>query len=110
VRGAVLYGMELASRQNQQIMVPCPRNIGIKMIDYYSRKTHDRKDTYTNELSNQVMVGDLLFVNEERMIEKELGGQFREGGDRCFVLPIYEYLDDDAPDRFRIAHEGTYIR
>jgi hypothetical protein len=79
VRGAVLYDMELASRQNPQIMVPCPRNIGIKMNDYYSRKTHDRKDTYTNELSNQVMVGgqlvwlfrkgDLLLVNGERMIE-----------------------------------------
>ena len=49
--------------------------------------------------------GDLLLTSEEREIEKELVGDFREAGSRCFNLPIYEYLDEDVPVRYKIAHE-----
>jgi hypothetical protein len=116
VQGAVLYGVEVASREHTKVMVPCPRNYGVQLTASFSKGTHDPRDKITHSLTNQVMAnkqltwlilkGDLLMAGDERIIDRPLVASFREGGSRVFNLPIYEYSGDKAPDRFKIAHEG----
>ncbi|KAH7078751.1 hypothetical protein BKA63DRAFT_591475 [Paraphoma chrysanthemicola] len=116
VRGAVLYGMELAKRESVQEMIPCPRNYGVKTSASFSRRLHDTRDIYTDPMTNDVMVseqlawlirkGDLMQVDDDcRIVEHELVGSFNQHGTRSFSVPIYEYLDDDVPDRFRLAKD-----
>ena len=45
-QGAVLYGMEIANRQNHTKMMPCPRSYGLIVNDIFSKRTHEAKDTY----------------------------------------------------------------
>jgi hypothetical protein len=116
VQGAVLYGIEVASREHKRVMVPCPRNYGVQLTASFSKGTHDPGNNATHALTNQVMAnkqlmwlilkGDLLMAGDERIVDRLLVASFREGGSRVFNLPIYEYLGDKAPDRFKIAHEG----
>lgn len=97
-------------------MVPCPRNYGVQLSDSFTKGVHDPRDRVTHALTNQAMAkqqltwlirkGDLLMAGDGRTVEKPLVASFREGGTRVFNLPIYEYLGDKTPDRFKIAHEG----
>lgn len=106
------------SYQNPSIMVPCPRSYGIKVNSPFSKKLHDGKGIYTDPLTGQVMAsqrlnwlvhkGDLLMANETREIETELVGVFRANDSRCFPVSVLEYLDDDVPNRYQTAHEGTF--
>ena len=54
-----------------------------------------------------VKKGDLILPNEGKTMEKEFMFTFQETGDRKLKLPIYEYEDDDLPERFQHAREGT---
>ncbi|KAH7073280.1 hypothetical protein FB567DRAFT_611506 [Paraphoma chrysanthemicola] len=117
VRGAVLYGMENASRESVPEIIPCPRNYGVKTSASFSRRLHDMRDIYTDPMTNEVMVGeqlawlirkgDLMQVDDCRVVEQELVGSFDQEGTRSFSVPIYEYLDDDVPDRFRLAKDDV---
>ena len=82
----------------------------------YSGSKHDRRDHYTDSLTNRVMArgqltwliqkGDLLLSDTRKETEKEVAFNFRERDNRVFTLPIYEYPHDDIPDRFENAQEG----
>jgi hypothetical protein len=116
VRGAVLYGMESLNRKNQTQCIPCPRNYGFVMNHTYSKRMHDARDIYTNPFTNQVMArsqfdwfvlkGDLLLTSETREIEKNITWNFNENARKICSLRIFEYLDDDLPDRFETSQEG----
>jgi len=109
--------MEIANRKHTKVMVPCPRNYGVQLSASFAKGVHDPRDMVTHALTNEVMAskqltwlirkGDLLMADEERVIERPLVGSFREGQSRVFNLPLYEYLGDKTPGRFKIAHEGT---
>jgi hypothetical protein len=114
-----MYGIGLEDRQDKQVMIPCPRNYGIQYSPPYSKRTHDRRDTFTHALTGHVMAaqqlvwlirkGDLLLANEDREIEQPLMGSFKAGESQIFELPIYEFLGDHAPERYKIAQEGMCL-
>ncbi|KAF2823206.1 actin-like ATPase domain-containing protein [Ophiobolus disseminans] len=115
VQGAVLYGMEITNRKHTKVMLPCPRNYGVQLNASFAKGVHDPRDQVTNPVTNHVMAskqltwlirkGDLLMAEEVRIIERSLVASFLETGDRVVRLPIYEYLGDDAPERYKTAHE-----
>lgn len=119
IRGAVLSGMEKTSRLDQMTVQMCARSFGISIASSFSRRMHDSRDVYTNPITGQVQAkgqimwlarkGDLLLPREPRTIEHTLHWNFLEGKARHVSLPIFQYPDDDLPDRYETAHEGTII-
>lgn len=84
----------------------------------YSVYKYDRRDRYTDSVTNNVMAqqqltwlirrGDLIHSGVRKETEKEFIFHFQETDDRKFSLPIYEYPhdDDDVPDRFETGQNG----
>jgi hypothetical protein len=120
VRGAVIYGIEKAHYKNVTLTSTCSRSYGIALGEEYSVYKDDRRDRYTDSLTNNAMAhkrltwlmrrGDLLLSGATGEIEKEFMFPFQQTDDRKFKLPIYEYLgdDDDVPDRFETGQNGVW--
>ena len=108
--------MEIANHKNHTPMIPCPRSYGFVMHHTYSKRMHDARDIYTNPFTNQIMArsqfvwfvlrGDLLLAKESREIEKTLTWNFQENAQKVCSIRLFEYLDDDLPDRYETAQEG----
>lgn len=115
-RGAVIYGVEKANHKKVTLMTTCPKSYGIVLNESYSGYKYDRRDRYTDSITNNVMAhkqltwlirrGDLLLSDAKRETEKEFIFPFQSTDDLNFKLPIYEYPDDDLPDRFETAQAG----
>jgi hypothetical protein len=85
----------------------------------YLGSKHDRRESHTDSATNRITAngqltwliqkGDILLPNTQREAEKEFAFNFRETDDRIFKLPIYEYPDDNMPDRLETAQEGMEI-
>jgi hypothetical protein len=116
VRGAALYGIEKLDHKTLTLMTTCPRSYGAMLHAGFSRPRHNVKDHLEDDLTSKpkakgqltwlIEKGDLLLSTEPKVSEREFGFNFQDQGTRNFSLPIYEYLDDDLPDRFEIAEEG----
>jgi hypothetical protein len=116
VRGGVIFGVEKSAHKNVTIMKACPRSYGIKLNSSYSGAKHDKRDHYTDVLTNNVMAkgqliwlirkGDLLLSDAPKETEKDIAFNFKETDKKSFQIPIYMYADDDIPDRFDNAKEG----
>lgn len=116
VRGAVIYGIEKANHKNVTMMTECPKSYGIVLNMGYSGYKYDSRDKYTDPVTNHVMArkqmswliqkGDLLLSDTKRETEKEFWFRFQQSDALKFKLPIYEYADDDQPDRFETGQEG----
>jgi hypothetical protein len=109
--------MEIPNRKNHIAMIPCPRSYGIAVGHTYSKRMHDARDVYTDPFTNRtmtnqidwlVMKGDLLLAKESREIEKNLSWNFDEKARRVCCIPLVEYLDDDLPERYTTAQEGSF--
>lgn len=117
VRGAVIHGIEKNQLANVVFVKTCPRSYGIILNEVFSGARSNREDLYTDSVAEDFMAdkpitwlikkGDLILPNEGKTMEKEFILRFQETRDRKFELPIYEYEDDDLPDRFQNAREGT---
>lgn len=117
VRGAVIYGIEKANHNNVIFMATCPTSYCIVLNEGSSRSKYDPRDRYTDSVTNNVMAhkqltwlirrGDLL-LSAKKETEKEFMFPFQKPNDLKFKLPIYEYPDDDLPDRFENAQEGMW--
>jgi hypothetical protein len=95
------------------------RSYGIALDEVNSVYKYDRRDWFTDEVTNTVMAqkqltwlirrGDLLLSDAKKETEKEFMFPFQETDDRKFKLPIYEYPgdDDDVPDRFETGQHGV---
>lgn len=98
----------------------CLRSYGIALNEANSVYKYDRRDWYTDSVTNNVMAqkqltwlirrGDLLVSDAEKKTEKEFMFPFQDTDDRKFRLPIYEYPDDDddVPDRFETGQSGVW--
>lgn len=119
VRGAVIFGIEKADHNNITIAKTCPRSYGIVLNHAFSKSKHDRRDQFTDALTKTPMAkgqftwfvrkGDLVLSNAPKEVEEEADFNFRETDTRVLHLPIYEYTDDDLPDRFENAEEGIAV-
>lgn len=108
--------MEIANRKNHSQMIPCPRSYGLMMNDKFSKRMHEAKDTYRDPFTNRTMArsrfdwivlkGDLLQARESREIERPVEWNFPHNAEKVFTVCLYEYLDDDLPDRYQNAQEG----
>lgn len=118
VRGAVIHGIEKANRPNVIFMRTCPRSYGIVLNEAFLGSKFRREDRYTDPITGDVVAhgqitwlvkkGDLILSNEGKASEKEFRVTFHgtgEAGERRKKLTIYEYEDDDLPDRFQNARE-----
>ncbi|KAI9868488.1 MAG: hypothetical protein M1813_005932 [Trichoglossum hirsutum] len=113
VRGAVMYGIEKASHNNVTFTTTCPTNYGIVLDEIYVEHKYDGRERYTDPLTNNIMAhkqltwlirkGDLLLSDAKSETEKDFIFPFQKIDDLKFKLPIYEYPDDDLPDRFETA-------
>lgn len=118
VQGAVIYGVEKDSHNNVTFMTACPKSYGIVCDETYSGHESDQRDRYTDSATNKVMVrkqltwlirkGDLLLSDAKTENEKEIKFPFQKPDDLKFKLPVYEYPDDDLPDRFETAESGMW--
>jgi hypothetical protein len=116
VRGAVVYGIEKASHEKRTTMEVCPRSYGVMLNRAYSGFRHNRKDRYTDPATNRVMAhgqmtwlimkGDLVLSDKPKESEQEFSFKFKQDDNRVFNFSVYEYSDDDLPDRFEIAQQG----
>jgi hypothetical protein len=117
IRGAVLSGMEKSSRLDQMTVQMCARSFGISITSAFTRRLHDNRDVYIHAVTGKVEAkgqivwlvkkGDLLLPKEPRTMEHFLQWNFAEGKERRVSLPVFQYPDDDLPDRYETAHEGT---
>ena len=82
---------------------------------------HDRREGYTDPATNRLIAneglawliqkGDILFPNTQREAEKEFAFNFQDIDNRSFILPIYEYPDDNMLNRFETEQGiGNYLR
>jgi hypothetical protein len=116
VRGAVIFGIEKSSHSNITIMKSCEKSYGLKLDHQFTGRTHDRRDHYEDTMTGHVMAkgqltwlirrGDLVLSDVPKVVEKVIAFNFMRADDRNFALPVYEYSDDDIPDRFETAQEG----
>jgi hypothetical protein len=126
VRGAVMHGIEKSSRPNVVYMKTCPRSYGIVLNETFKGSKFRSEDLCADSITGEaqaqgqitwlVKKGDLVLSNEGKTSEKEFRVTFTSGRDmneRKKQLSIYEYEDDDLPDRYRNAHQGiqkTFLR
>jgi hypothetical protein len=97
-------------------MKTSPRSLGVALNEAYTPTRFNEKDKATHAVTNNTIAhkqitwlvkkGDLILSNEGRITEKFFTFPFQETGPRKFELPIYEYEDDDLPDRYENAREG----
>jgi len=80
----------------------------------------ETRDHYTDLVTNKIVAngqltwlikrGDLLLSDSQKETEEAFTLNFHETNDNqfndVFELPIYEYPDDDIPDRYETAQEG----
>jgi hypothetical protein len=100
-------------------METCPRSYGVMLNRVYTGVRFKKEDAYTDEATGRVMAhgqmtwlikkGDLLLSDEPKESEQEFSFKFNETDVRVFNFPIYEYSEDDIPDRFDNAQEGKII-
>jgi hypothetical protein len=118
VRGAVIYGIEKANHKNAKLMTTCPKNYGIVLNEKYSEYKYDNRDRYTDPVTNRVMAhkqlawlirsGDLILSDRKIQAEKEFTFSFYKTDQLKVRMPIYEYPDDDPPDRFETGQGGAW--
>ena len=100
-------------------MKTCPRSYAIVIDEAYSAaKVGHQEDRYTDPISNMPMAakqltwlvkkGDLVLKNEGATVEKDFTFYFLEKGNRKFPLSIYEYGDDDLPERYQNTRQGRH--
>jgi hypothetical protein len=122
VRGAVIHGIEKINRPNITYMKTCSRSYGIVLNETFKGSKFLLEDRYTDPITGDIQAhgqvtwlvkkGDLILSNEGRTSEKEFRVSFagtEEASKRRSKLSIYEYEDDDLPDRFQNAREGNPI-
>lgn len=119
VRGAVIFGIEKAGHNNITITKSCPRSYGIVLNHAYSKSKHDRRDKFTDALTKIPMAkgqftwlvrkGELVLSDAPKEVEQEINFNFKETDSRVLQLPVYEYADDDLPDRFENSQEGIVV-
>ncbi|KAF2729144.1 actin-like ATPase domain-containing protein, partial [Polyplosphaeria fusca] len=119
VRGAVLFGIEQTARLNELSAPTAAKSYGVTVSIPYSRRKHDSRDVYTDPLTGRVKAkeqiiwlvrkGDLLQSNDPSVIEETINWNFGSSSNRRIKLPIFQYPDDDIPDRFATAHEELEI-
>ena len=117
-RGAVIYGIEKAHYNSVTYMTTCPKSYGIVLNESYSWYKSDRRDRYTDSVTNTVMAskqikwlirrGDLLLSHAKWETATEYTFSFQKTAELKFELPIYEYSYDDLPHRFETAQEGMW--
>jgi len=93
-----------------------PRSLGIVLNEAYSATKYDPKDHDIDAVTNNSIApnqltwllkkGDLILSNEGRTSEKLFTFPFQENDKPLFDLPVYEYEEDDLPDRFQNSREG----
>jgi len=115
VRGAVVYGIEKSVHQDRTIAEICPRSYGVMLNRAFAGFKHNRQDRYTDPATNRVMAqgqmtwlikkDDLILSNAPKEAEQEFSFKFKEADNRVFNFSIYEYSDDDIPDRFEVAQD-----
>jgi len=117
VRGAAIFGIEKLDHKSLTIMKTCERNYGL--ILNYGVAQHigggGNRGHYTDLVTNRIVAegqltwmikkGDLLLSDTQKEVEEGFSLSFRETDNKVFTLPIYEYPDDDRPDRYEIAHD-----
>jgi hypothetical protein len=115
----VIHGIEKTHHSNVVFMRTSPRSFGIVLDEAYTPTKYSPKDQDTDVITNNVIApkqitwlvkkGDLILSDEGKTSEKAFTFPFQEKSARKFGLPIYEYEDDDLPDRFQSAREGMHI-
>jgi hypothetical protein len=116
VRGAAIYGIEKADHPALTICKTCPRSYGIMLNQAFSRSKHGRRDLYTDLTTNRVMVrgqmawlikkGDLVLSDEPKEAEHSFSFKILPNDAKLFPFAIYEYPDDDLPERYETAQNG----
>jgi hypothetical protein len=119
VCGAVIHGIEKSHHSNVVFMRTSPRSFGIVLDEAYTPTKYGAKDRDTDFMTANVIAprqitwlvkkGDVILSDEGKTSEKAFTFPFQETGVRKFGLPIYEYEDDDLPDRFQNAREGEPV-
>jgi hypothetical protein len=111
----VLYGLEKDVHDHVK-METCPRSYGVMLNRAFSGAKFKREDAYTDPATGKVMAsgqmtwlvrkGDLILSNEPKESDQEFSFKFREADNRVFNFSVYEYSEDDIPDRFESAQDG----
>jgi hypothetical protein len=112
-----MFGIEKLDHKNLTIMKTCERNYGLILNYGVAQSTGGgNRGHYTDLITNRIVSegqltwmikkGDLLLSDTQKEVEEGFKLSFRENDNKVFTLPIYEYPDDDRPDRYEIAQEG----
>jgi hypothetical protein len=117
VQGAVVYGIEKLAHPNRTVMDVCPRSYGVMLNRAFTGVRHNRQDRFVDPATKKVMAreqmtwlikkGDLVLSNKPKQAEQEFSFKFKETDNRVFNFSIYEYSEDDLPERYDIIQEGN---
>lgn len=113
-----MHGVEKASLNH--IRTGCsPNNYGIAFDTEQVKGTDDEEHQFVSEVTGKTMGrermiwiirrGDLILLSSAESPETLLKFTFKEKGKKDFVVPIYQYLDDDddnLPTRLKGAAKG----
>jgi hypothetical protein len=116
VRGAVLYGIQKFNYKNVRTMKTSPRSYGVMLNQqhaayrrYHRARSASHFDSGTIEngqLTWLIRKHDLLLSHEPVEVKREFPWHFDPNAGRIVLLPVYEYSDDDVPERFENSAEG----
>ena len=115
-QGAVICGIEKSTTSSLRRASACRHSYGIKLNTLFSDVYNNERDIFIDSrgipLAKAQLVwmlnkGDLCLFNEDREVEEDVLLEFSATSDKRRQLPIYRYSDDDRPDRYQNAQEGT---
>jgi hypothetical protein len=118
VLGAAMHGIEKASLSHIRTGYS-PRNYGIAHDMEHVKGADDEEHQFESEVTGKIMGrdrmiwiirrGDLILLSSAESPETLLKFAFNEDGKKDFVIPLYQYLDDDddnLPLRLKGAAKG----
>lgn len=112
--------MDIANRKNHSQMIPCPRSYGFVVDKNFLKGMYSTQDIYRDPVTKKLKVrsqfdwfmlkNDLLLAEECREIKREIEWNFSDNEPRVCTVLLFEYLEDDVPDRYQTAQEGFTLQ
>jgi hypothetical protein len=119
VRGGVVCGIEKTTITNLKRSTRCRHSYAVCLDELFSEYTHakvDMVETKQNKIAQAQLTylldeGDVVLVDEPRVVEREFDFSFPKSRSGVIAFPIYRHSmsdDDERPTRFKNARDGQY--
>jgi hypothetical protein len=119
VRGGVVCGVEKTAISNLKRSTSCRHSYAICLDELFSDHIHEKSDMVETkqiqiaqaQLTYLLNEGDLILLDQPRIVEREFDFSFPRSRSGVIRLPIYRHSmseGEERPTRFKNAIDGQY--